>query len=241
VSVHLQAMQPTRLSRDDRRQQILESALPLFARYGFGGTTTRRIADAARISEALLFKHFPNKSAIYAAILADICTADPGLARLRAEPPSTRTLALIVRGMAHYFLKAGDGSEAEGNQKLRLTLSSFLEDGEFAKVLFDKVEQVIAPIFIDSLEQAIAVGDARPGAAKPRDLFWFAHHTMCTLAATQLPFLPSLDYLPTEKIEREVCEYILRGAGLTDAAIAAHGALDVPFETFESSVLEFAK
>lgn len=234
-------MQPTRLSRDNRRQQILESALPLFARYGFAGTTTRRIADAARISEALLFKHFPNKSAIYAEILAGICTADPGLARLRAEPPSTRTLVQIIRGMAHYFLKAADGSDAEGNQKLRLTLSSYLEDGEFAKVLSDKVEQVIAPIFIDSLEQAVAVGDALPGAASPRNLFWFAHHTICTLAATQLPSLPSLDYPPAAKLEREVCEYILRGVGLTDAAIAAHGALDLSFEAFETSVLEFAK
>ncbi len=234
-------MQPTRLSRDHRRQQILEHALPLFARHGFAGTTTRRIADAAGVSEALLFKHFPTKSAIYAAILADICTADPGLERLRAEPPSTQTLALIVRGMAHYFLATADGSEAEGNQKLRLTLSSFLEDGEFAKLLFDKVEQVIAPIFIDSLEQAIAVGDAYPGVASSRHLFWFAHHTMCTLAATQFPSLPSLDYPPLAKVEREVCDYILRGVGLTDAAIARHAALDVPFETFESSVLEFAK
>ena len=233
--------QPIRLSRDHRRQQILECALPLFARHGFAGTTTRRIADAAGISEALLFKHFPNKSAIYAAILSDICSADPGLERLRAEPPSTRTLALIVRGMTHYFMTAADGSVAEGNQKLRLTLGSFIEDGEFAKVLFDKVEQVIAPIFIDSLKHAIEVGDARPGLASPGDLFWFAHHTVCTLAATQLPSLPSLDYPPSVRLEREVCSYILRGVGLTDAAIAAHAALDIPFESFESSVLEFAR
>ena len=234
-------MQPTRLSRDHRRQQILERALPLFARHGFAGTTTRRIADAAGISEALLFKHFPNKSAIYAAILADICTADPGLARLRAAPPSTRTLALLVRGMAHYFISAADGSEVESNQKLRLTLASFIEDGEFAKVLFDKVEQIIAPIFVDSLNHAIEVGDAQRGPASPRDLFWFTHHTMCALAATQLPSLPSLDYPPHARLEREVCSYLMRGIGLTDAAIAAHAALDTPFESFESSVLEFAQ
>jgi AcrR family transcriptional regulator len=234
-------MQPPRLSRDDRRQQILDRALPLFARHGFAGATTRRIADAAGISEALLFKHFPNKSAIYAAILADICTADPGLERLRAEPPSTRTLALLVRGMAHFFMTAANGSDAEGHQKVRLTLASFLEDGEFAKVLFDKIEQIIAPIFIASLKHAIAVGDAKPGVASPRNLFWFAHHTLCTLAATQLPSLPSLDYPALPKLEREVCEFILRGLGLTDAAIAVHAALDMPFETFESSLLEFAK
>jgi TetR/AcrR family transcriptional regulator, transcriptional repressor of aconitase len=234
-------MQPTRLSRDDRRQQILDCALPLFARYGFAGATTRRIADAAGISEALLFKHFPNKSAIYAAILADICTADPGLARLRAQAPSTATLTLLIRGMAHYFMVAADGSDAEGQQKIRLTLASFLEDGEFAKVLFDKVEQIIAPIFVDSYKHAVAVGDAKPSLAPPRNLFWFAHHTVCTLAATQLPSLPSLDYPALAKLEREVCEYILRGIGLSETAIAAHAAFDTPFETFESSLLEFAK
>lgn len=234
-------MQPTRLSRDDRRQQILDCALPLFARYGFAGATTRRIADAAGISEALLFKHFPNKSAIYAAILADICTADPGLARLRAEPPSTPTLALLVRGMTHYFMLAADGSDAEGHQKVRLTFASFLEDGEFAKVLFDKVEQIIVPIFVDSYKHAVVVGDAELSLTPARNLFWFAHHTLCTLAATQLPSLPSLDYPALVTLERQVCEFILRGIGLTHAAIAAHAALDTPFETFEASLLEFAK
>ena len=143
--------------------------------------------------------------------------------------------------MVRYFLTAADGSDAEGNQKLRLTLASYLEDGEFAKVLSDKVEQVVAPIFVASLQQAIAAGDAHSAMASPRDLFWFAHHTVCTLAAIQLPFQPVLDYPPADKVEREVCEYILRGVGFTDAAIAAHGGLNLPFEAFKSSVLEVAK
>ena len=92
-----------RLTRDTRRQQILDRALPLFARHGFASTTTKSIADAAGISEALLFKHFPTKSAVYAAMLADVCEADPGLTRLRALPPSTETLVMFVRGMAGGF------------------------------------------------------------------------------------------------------------------------------------------
>ena len=39
----------------------------------------------AAISEALLFKHFPSKAALYAEILAEECEADPELAHLRGQ------------------------------------------------------------------------------------------------------------------------------------------------------------
>lgn len=227
-------MNAPRLSRDSRRQQILECALPLFARYGFAGTTTRRIADAASISEALLFKHFPTKSAIYAAILTDVCEADPGLMRLRALPPSTATLVTFVQGMINWFLaKPGP---AERNEKLRLMLSSLLEDGEFAQILFDKVEQLVAPIFVDSLTQAIATGDARPSETSPRDLFWFLHHTLCTLAAVLLPQVPPLTYPPAVQLDREIRGFLLRGIGLTENAIAAHADCAMPRELTDFSL-----
>jgi AcrR family transcriptional regulator len=233
-------MNTPRLSHDSRRQQIIDSALPLFARHGFSGTTTKRISDAAGISEALLFKHFPTKSAVYAAILADVCEADPGLTRLRALPPSTGTLVLFVRGMVEWFLSPPVPSSQDRNQKLRLTLSSHLEDGEFAQILFDKIEQLVAPVFTDSLAKAIAAGDAAPSEASPRDLFWFAHHTLCMLAATQLPQAPALTYPPLAQLEREACEFILRGIGLSDAAIAAHADCVMPREFADLSALESA-
>ncbi len=228
-------MNAPRLSRDTRRQQILDNALPLFARNGFARTTTKSIADAAGISEALLFKHFPTKSAVYAAILADVCTADPGLMRLRALPPSTETLVLFVRGMVNRFLYSADAPAQD--QKLRLTLSSHLEDGEFAQILFDKVEQLVAPVFVASLASAVAAGDAKPSEASARDLFWLAHHTVCMLAATRLPRVAPLSYPPIAELERETSEFILRGIGLTDAAIAAHADC-VPHEFFDISPVE---
>ena len=42
----------------DRRTAIMVIATPLFARRGFAGTTTKEIAEAAGVSEALLFRHF---------------------------------------------------------------------------------------------------------------------------------------------------------------------------------------
>ena len=40
-------MANTRLDSDERRQAIVDAAVPLFARKGFGGTTTRELAEAA--------------------------------------------------------------------------------------------------------------------------------------------------------------------------------------------------
>ena len=54
---------------DQRRRQILDTAGQLFAERGFAGTTTRQIAAAVGTSETVLFRHFPNKESLYAAIL----------------------------------------------------------------------------------------------------------------------------------------------------------------------------
>ena len=43
-----------RLDSEARRRRIVDAALPLFARKGFAGTTTKEIAEAAEVSEALL-------------------------------------------------------------------------------------------------------------------------------------------------------------------------------------------
>ena len=51
-----------------RREQILQGALEIFPKKGFRGTTTREIAHRLGISEALMFKYFPSKEALYRAI-----------------------------------------------------------------------------------------------------------------------------------------------------------------------------
>jgi TetR/AcrR family transcriptional regulator len=55
--------------RGERREQILTAAAELFAQRGFAGTTTKQIASAVGTSETVLFRHFPTKDSLYAAIL----------------------------------------------------------------------------------------------------------------------------------------------------------------------------
>ncbi len=58
-----------RLKADDRRRQLIEAAMDLFSRKGFAGTTTKEIALAAGVSEAIIFRHFATKRDLYTAII----------------------------------------------------------------------------------------------------------------------------------------------------------------------------
>lgn len=56
-----------------RKGQILDIALNHFIRYGFYGTSTRKIAEEAGISSGLMFHYFPNKLALYEALVEIGC------------------------------------------------------------------------------------------------------------------------------------------------------------------------
>jgi AcrR family transcriptional regulator len=55
----------------ERREQILKTALKLFAERGFDATSTRQIAKEAGIAEGLIFHYFPTKASLLTAILED--------------------------------------------------------------------------------------------------------------------------------------------------------------------------
>jgi AcrR family transcriptional regulator len=221
-------MSTLRMTSDLRRQLILGAAKRCFARNGFAGTTTKSVAAAAAISEALLFKHFPSKAALYAEILAEECEADPELTHLLGLAPSTAALVELMQGMVRHFMHVSDGPDQEESQRMRLMVTSHLEDGEFARLLYAKVEKLIGAMFADSLEAAIAAGDAVRVGREPTNLFWFAHHTVLMAALTRMPSVPCLAYGDAAGLDRQLCEFLLRGIGLTEAAIAAHLNPDVP-------------
>jgi len=219
-------MSTLRMTSDLRRQLILSAAKRCFARNGFAGTTTKSVAAAASISEGLLFKHFPSKAALYAEILAEECEADPDFANLLGQDPSTATLVELVKGMVGHFMEVSDGSDQEEAQRMRLMTTSHLDDGEFARLLYDKIGGLIGPVFTASIESAVASGDAAGIGGDPLNLFWFAHHTVLMAALTRLPAVPCLAYGNAVNLERQLTQFILRGIGLTEAAIASHLGCD---------------
>ena len=84
-----------RLTADERREAILQAALDVFARRGYHAASIDEIAQAAGISKALIYEHFPSKRELHVSLLeAEVrvvfqrlvesaATGEPGEVRLR--------------------------------------------------------------------------------------------------------------------------------------------------------------
>src|SRR5260221_3613707 len=196
------------------RELIWGAARRCFARNGFAGTTTKSVAAAASISEGLLFKHFPSKSALYAEILAEECEADPALHRLLGLEPSTETLVTLIREMVTHFQGVSDAPDQEDAQRLRLMVTSHLDDGEFARLIYEKIGGLIGPVFTASLQRAVAAGDASPIGGDPMNPFWVAHNTVLMAALERLPSVPCLSYGQPTELERQGYQFTFPRDGL---------------------------
>src|SRR5882724_9297574 len=71
--------------------RVLDAATDVFLRYGFGRTTMGDIAKRARISRPALYLWFPNKDAIFAAVIRRVDAEK--LAKIRAGLGTRQTLS----------------------------------------------------------------------------------------------------------------------------------------------------
>ncbi|HEU4685223.1 MAG TPA: TetR/AcrR family transcriptional regulator [Nitrospira sp.] len=127
---------PKRPSSRERQASLIAAAASLFAAKGFNGTTTREIAKAAGISEALVFKHFPTKQALYAAILAEKVSVGELLEALE-ESARKRDDRRVFTLIAGFRIRPGVDPTL-----LRLLLFSALEGHELSDIFFAKHHKV---------------------------------------------------------------------------------------------------
>jgi AcrR family transcriptional regulator len=57
-----------RLKAPQRKKQIIDVATRIFARYGYNAATTHTIAEAAGVTEPILYRHFKGKQEMFVAI-----------------------------------------------------------------------------------------------------------------------------------------------------------------------------
>ena len=61
-----------RLPAEQRRRQLLDVALDIFAERGFHSTAMDEVAQAAGVTKPVLYQHFPSKRALYVELLEDV-------------------------------------------------------------------------------------------------------------------------------------------------------------------------
>ena len=71
----MSTLRTRRLPAGERRAEILLAARPVFGSRGYHSATTREIAAAAGVSEALLYQHFPGKQQLFEAVVQG-CAGD---------------------------------------------------------------------------------------------------------------------------------------------------------------------
>jgi AcrR family transcriptional regulator len=218
----LKSKLPVKMSSEERRAAIIKAVRRVFAEKGFDGTTTRELAVAAGVSEALLFKHFPNKEALYTAMQISCCNEQTSavVEKLKALEPSASTLVFLI----HFIVSkiAGPRSAHDDDELLqtRLIMRSLTEDGEFAR-LFLKGRPTDGNRWIEAcLKAAIAAGDAYEGPVRPNVGGWFTHHLALMLKLHLLPTRPVVEYgIVHEKLVEQAVWFTLRGMGLKEDTI----------------------
>jgi len=210
-----------RLSAEARKEAIVEAVQDLFAEKGFEGTTTRELAKAAGVSEALLYKHFPSKESLYAAML-DGCANGPTFAeasRILELEASTSTLVIMVHFMiSHYVLgRPGDPHRAALNS---LLVRSLLGDGEFVRLMHQKLASAWLKKFEACLVAAAKAGETHDVALR-RDLcVWFVQHVAFSLMLHLQPKTPAVNYkVSKEELVSQATWFGLLGIGLKEEAV----------------------
>src|SRR5215469_15627360 len=149
----------------DRKQQLLETALDVFSKKGFEGATTKEIAAAAGITEAIIFRHFPSKQALYTAVLdykLQSHAASGWLAEVKSAMESNDDEGLL-RSMALGILEM----YRKDTRFERMLLFAALEGHQLALTHF---RQHAVPFF-QSLEKYVRRRQAAGSLAKIRPAF----------------------------------------------------------------------
>ncbi len=124
-----------RLSSAERKEAIVRTAMELFAKNGFRGTTTRELAAAVGVSEPVLYQHFPSKSDLFTAMVERmVCDVAERFQCLLASDSSELEEEVYFQQLGEQVL----GWYVDGARNVRLLLFSALEGHELARIWHEK-------------------------------------------------------------------------------------------------------
>ena len=148
-----------RLSAEERRADVLETACHVFAKCGYQGATTAEIARGSGVTEPVLYRHFKSKRDLYLACLTEAWTECRQMweAAIADEPDP----ALWVGAMGLSYLAAKDKRGAIVNLWVQ-ALTEASDDPEirrFVRKHMREVHDFVANVIRDSQQRGGIVED----------------------------------------------------------------------------------
>ncbi|MDT7806669.1 MAG: hypothetical protein QOJ70_482 [Acidobacteriota bacterium] len=214
-----------RMAADERRLQIAQVAMRLFSERGFRGTTTKEIAQAAGVSEAIIFRHFATKEELYTAIIDYKGCAGLGASPVAREAEQPAFVEKLC-GFAGEAIEARDDravfcgvalSMLEQHQSdpdfLRLLMYLALENHSLAQIFWDKNVRVLYEFlggYVRRRQREGAFRDVDPNTAVRVFLGTIIHHSLSNLLWDKDPARRILN-VSNEEAAREFAEILLRG------------------------------
>jgi AcrR family transcriptional regulator len=219
---------------DERRVQIAEVAMRLFSERGFRGTTTKEIAHAAGVSEAIIFRHFATKEELYTAII-DYKGCGGGAATGVADRPERPAVIDEIQGVVAGAMEAADDlavfqgvalhmleHHESDPEFLRLLMYIALENHSLGQVFWDKNVRVLYEFlggYVRRRQREGAFRDVDAYAAVRVFLGSVIHHSLVNLLWDKDP-ARRIFRVANGEAARQFAEILLRGI----AAAAPKGA-----------------
>jgi TetR/AcrR family transcriptional regulator len=147
-----------------RREQLIHAAQRIFSTSGFRGTSTKAIAEAAGVSEALLFRHFPSKADLYTAILVEKA-AETGLSD-RIEEFRRLAQGDDDEALVRFFVRGTIENNERDLRFARLMLYAGLEGHELAATSKQIFGNQIAATLEGYVQRRQRAGVFKPGDAR---------------------------------------------------------------------------
>lgn len=213
-------MKRTRLPAKDRKALILTNARAIFAQNGYEAARTQDIAKRSGVSEALMYRHFPSKVALYRAVLREVIREqDASYEVLTLQELSGRAL---IRNMHAYFRIVVDPAPSQFKEGFRLLLASLVGDTNFANLVYRRAHRLMNHRLTRALRNARDAGDIVGREISVRNTSLFTEH-VGTVLNVLIADGERMPYDGTaEDLARDAVWFCSRAVGFTDAAIARH-------------------
>ncbi|MEP6788311.1 MAG: TetR/AcrR family transcriptional regulator [Acidobacteriota bacterium] len=202
-----------RMKGDARREQILQTAVNLFSQRGFKGTTTKEIARAAGVSEAMVFRHFATKDELYGAIL-DNKGCEDGVRKFPWEANEKLREAIEQKDdFAVFYNIAFDALNKHQSDVgfMRLLFYSALEEHELADRFFNEFISRIYEFIADYITTRQADGvfrEINPRIVVRAYLGMLIHHSLNNILWDKKRTILNIT---TEEAATNFAEILLRG------------------------------